>query len=530
MNRTTRRTPADTTAPAPSQEQDTRLQLLNSFMTCPHRDTNKVKEIHEVLRANDPAFYPKLASWYFNKGDIRDHKEVFTAMLLNDPFIENRETGLALFRQSPLFMKDKIKGFLKGKMVKQRVKTGETIKKGRKTIDKHKIELIHVGMNQNIPSALKTEITQYLKWLEEDNDRFDSRVMSNARALKGLYASIHRRPPERHNEVLFERKYPEDSKLGIYKKIIEAKTPEDAAKLIVENKVPYRIAVGLIKQMTPSVMVALINAMSSQELITNMASLEARGARENPDIAALIDKKLTKAAKSSKVTALKSKAAKAQVKDEALAKKLDEVADKLVKKRGIIKIPTAIFVDKSTSMQNAIEVGTRLAAMISGVTESDLYVLAFDNMAMEVRAKGKALSDWETAFARIRPHGWTSVGCALEKMLRDKIRVEQIIIITDEGENEKPLFADVFKRYEQEMGITPNVVILYIPSSESRNLSASLRRSQIAFDTYQPDGNDYYGIPGLLPLLTKNSKLDLLYEIMDTPLPVRRPFAEYAEV
>ncbi|XHX78687.1 MAG: hypothetical protein RBJ76_01785 [Stenomitos frigidus ULC029] len=39
-----------------------------------------------------------------------------------------------------------------------------------------------------------------------------------------------------------------------------------------------------------------------------------------------------------------------------------------------------MFVDKSGSMENAIEIGKRLAALISGITQVDLFVYAFDNI------------------------------------------------------------------------------------------------------------------------------------------------------
>ena len=36
-------------------------------------------------------------------------------------------------------------------------------------------------------------------------------------------------------------------------------------------------------------------------------------------------------------------------------------------------------------------------------------------------------------------------------------------------------------------------------------------------------GGDYYALPNLVPLLTRPSKLELLMEIMEYPLPQRRP-------
>jgi len=270
--------------------------------------------------------------------------------------------GLALFRQNPIFMKDRIKGFIKGKIVKLRVKTGKKIKIGKKTIDETKIEKISVGLKQNMPTSLKKEIKSFLEYLESDNDLFDSAVMKSAKSLKGLYASIHRRPPKRHNEVLFLRKYPEDSKLSVYKKISGAKNPEEAANLIVKNKIPYRVAVGLIDNMTPTILAALINSMTPQEVINNIASLKDHGTYDNEDLKKLIESKLEKAKKSSNVATLKSKTAKntGRIKDESIEKKLDEISDAQIKRKGTITVPTALLVDSHLPWKPLLKPGRRL--------------------------------------------------------------------------------------------------------------------------------------------------------------------------
>ncbi len=41
-------------------------------------------------------------------------------------------------------------------------------------------------------------------------------------------------------------------------------------------------------------------------------------------------------------------------------------------------------------------------------------------------------------------------------------------------------------------------------------------------DAFQFTG-DYYALPNLVPLLSRPSKLELLMEIMEYPLPVRKP-------
>lgn len=526
----TRSTPKEAT---PTAEQDVRIRMLNAFLSCPHRDMDSIKPVHEDLREQDPVFYAHLAAWYEQHGELRDHKEMFRAMLLTDPFMDNRETGLALFREAAPYEKYKILGTIKGRVVKLRHKTGRKVKvkKGNKTrnVDAVSIEKKRIGLQKNPPSSLKTEITQYLRWLEADDKRFDGAVMRFAKDLKGLYAWMKIKPSDRADKVLFKGEYPKDSALNVFDQIVNAKKPEDAARLIVEHKIGYTTAVGLIKKITPSILVALINNMSPQELINNIASLEERGATDNPAVKKIIEEKLEKAKTAKKVSALKSKTAKktGRIKSQETADMLDAVADEQVKKNATIQIPTLLLVDSSSSMEQAIECGKGVAALISGATVAGLYTATFSSMAREIAIpKDCTMTQAEKAFAGVKPHGYTSIGAGLELALHKKWYVEQIVIITDEEENSNPRFHDVYRKYEKVMGVSPAVVVIHITGSwgSDRTLTNSLTRAGIEFDTYMPQGTDYYAMPGLIPLLSRKSKLDLLFEIMDTELPTRKPF------
>ncbi len=512
-------------------EEDVRVKLLNSFMTCSHRDTDKITEVHKEVQEKDPLFYAHLACWYRKNGDLRDHNEVFISLLSTDLYLPNREVGLALFRELPVFMKRRVLGFIKGKKVKIREKTGKKIKVGKKSVDEVKITEKMVGLKKSLPSSFRTDVTKYLRWLESHPEKFDAVAMRNGKDLKALYASygIQVKACERAKKILFDKEYPADSKLNVFKQISEAKTPEEAAKLIVQNKIPYTVAVGLVEKVTPTVLVALINAMTPQELINNIASLQEKGAMDNPEVKKLIQAKLEKAKTSKSVSALKSKTAKAtgRVTDEAISKQLDEVADVQVKKSGVISVPTAIFVDRSGSMNIAIEVGKKCAALVSGVSVTDLHVVAFNNTPVEVVSQGRTLTDWEKAFAPIHSDGGTSIGCALDLLLRRKTLVEQIIVITDEGENAAPFFHDVYKRYTETMKVTPHVVVINVTDAgrgADHTFTDFLKNAKITFDVYKPEKSDYYGLPGLVTLLSRKSKYDLVMEIMEVPLLQRKDF------
>jgi L-2-hydroxyglutarate oxidase LhgO len=97
--------------------------------------------------------------------------------------------------------------------------------------------------------------------------------------------------------------------------------------------------------------------------------------------------------------------------------------------------------------------------------------------------------------------------------------VEQIIIVTDEGENTAPYFNMVYPRDCEELKVSPNVVIVKL-GNHSNYLERKLQQNQVSFETFTFAG-DYYSLPNLVPMLSRPSRLELLMEILETPLPVR---------
>ena len=152
--------------------------------------------------------------------------------------------------------------------------------------------------------------------------------------------------------------------------------------------------------------------------------------------------------------------------------------------------------------------------------ERELYVYAFDTMAYPIDKAGNDLSSWERALTGITAGGGTSIGVALQTMLLKKQYVEQIILVTDEGENQGPLFVPTLAKYREAVKADPNVCIVRTPGSTT-GLETQCRKAGVNVDVFQ-FGGDYYALPNLVPLLSKPSKLDLLMEILDYPLPQRK--------
>jgi hypothetical protein len=524
-------------------EVDLRLSMLNSLLTCPHRKLGLVHPLHAELMKQDPRFYVRLAAWYADHGDVRDHKEMFIVTLALSDFPGHRDVGLAMLRALPPYEVGRVIDFIHGRKedvdievdkkpddvpdaafrpkVERKPPRGK--KPGKlKASDAGTVTLTDdFGLFRNIPRSLKTEVVRYLREREADDDWFDSTAITARKTLKRLYALLHVKPGPRAQAVLFDDQPPPGSKLAGLKDLAKAETPDEQARLITAHNVPFRVAMGLVKAVTPKVLSALVGRMSPQEVINNLNVLKKHGAFSNDEVKALVESKLESAKTATRVSAFKAEKALETVPLSAEVKaKLEGIADAQVKARGRIARPTALLIDKSGSMSQAIEIGKRLGALLAAVADRELFVYAFDTIAYPVESGGTELAAWERAFTGITAGGGTSVGVAVEQLRRKKQFVEQLVIVTDEEENSDPKFVPALQKYREELKADPTVCFVKVTGATSQ-LEDECKKAGIMTDAYQFNG-DYYALPNLVPLLARPSKLELLQEILEYPLPVRR--------
>ena len=470
-------------------ERDFRADVLNTLLSNPHGDLEAVADFHEVLLELDPVFYGHLAVWYFEEGAVRDHTEVFVGHLLCSGLTAHRHAGFRLVQRLPPYQVARVLRFMKERLDK-------------------------------VPRSTRTAVERYLRRREEDRKMFDGAAVRMGEDMKYLYASLHIRPSKRAQAILFDDEPPEGSRPWVVKQLAKSDDPKEQAELIVEHDVPYTTAVGAVDRVTPTVLVALIDAMSPQEVINSIGQLDRRGAFEPPQVEALIEQKLEEAQTDERVSAYKARVAaeKTGVSGETVAR-LAEVTEQKVREHGTITRPTALLVDKSASMSEAIEVGKRLSAMISGICEDDLFVYTFDTMARRLTAEESTIAGWERAFEHVTSGGCTSVGAPLETMRQRGEAVDQVILVTDEAENTDPRFARALRRYNRQVATVEQVVIVRV-DSYVRTVTESLSDEAMIVEGWDFEG-DYYALPNLVPMLTRPTRLELLGEVMATELPTR---------
>lgn len=507
-----------------TDERDVRLAILNSFLTTPHRRLEALAPVHLDALERDPLFYGRLAPWYFEHGEVRDHKALFAAHLLTAEFPEFREAGWVLLQELAPF------------------EVARVVDHAKRTLGKS-------------PRVLKSAVTHYLRARERNPAQFDGAALRARKHLKHLYATLRIKPSPRAQAILFADRPPEGSQPAALKRLAKAETAEEQATIILDARLPYTTAVGAVRAITPALLVALVERMTPQEVINNLGMLKRRGAMAEPDVRALIDGKLEAAGTDRRVSTMKAKRAiEATDLDVRARVALTEMMDRRVAAKVQIRRPTALFVDKSGSMSEAIEVAKQLAALASAAVAVPLRVYAFDTVAFEIRPGEPAggglvrravfaltgatpadapprgewrrptLSEWEEAFRFIRANGGTSIGAALAMMRSQRVYAEQIVLVTDEGENTPPYFRDAYEQYARELGVRPNVVIILVGGAY-RQFGDALERAGVELMRWTFDG-DYYSLPNVLPLLAMPSRAELVEQIMAREMPRRTPREE----
>src|ERR1700761_7824372 len=107
---------------AHQNEQDIRLQILNTLLTCPHRDLAQIAGVHAEMLDRDPRFYVRLAAWYNQTGAVRDHKELFAATLIRSDCEGHRDAGLAMLRELPPYQVARVVDWIHGRVTRRRVR------------------------------------------------------------------------------------------------------------------------------------------------------------------------------------------------------------------------------------------------------------------------------------------------------------------------------------------------------------------------------------------------------------------------
>ncbi len=482
-----------------------RSLALRALMKVSHREyAPGVGELREAIE-RDPDLISRFCVFLAIGGTaIRDQVDVALITLLQSPasFAEFRQAGKLL---------------LLGNDVYNAAEPYEDLQ----SLQPFRIFRIAQFIDQSdraVPRALKTLMRDYLGMIEQNTNRFDSIALLNRSNLRWAYKRFHMRPNERAQAILFDDNPPSDSKFAAIKQIVAESDVAKKALLIVEHKIPYRIASTLIPKFNAEAGIALINAMSPTEALNSRKWVEGSGLL---NITEVKDLYVAKVARATASVASADHRASAQGKDEDVEAAVQTAKQVSVEQSQRIKSNLLILVDISGSMNVAIDTAVKFGARIAPLCDNDLMVIAHNTegrvINVPVDERGK-LAAWEQTFKGIRASGGTNHQRGLIRALEAGFMPQSIVLITDGGENGGDFTLNL-TNFAANASVEPHIVMIHL-DGETNRLGARLENSSLRYDELHFDG-DYYLFDQVGALLGGPAAKSLVQRVLDTELPRR---------
>jgi hypothetical protein len=472
----------------------TKNKILSELSRSPHGKLQEYVPIGRLATKNEPEFMAHLISWDRFKGQIRDAKVALPVVSLSVPgfhqeFVENSLAHITLLNPREL-----IRVFRFSK----EIKISGRMKEVRRLIE------------------------YYLRDKESNVAKWDRLAVQHRGSLKELYGLVHAKPGERAQNVLFRGNYPHDSIFDLISRLKDM-SPAEAAGTIMTNRIPFLIASGAlgVRVKEPDVILALINAMSATELVTNTKFLENAGMKANPVLRGAYEKALEKAS-SSKKNVLKTTKAAERMTDDSLKAKLQGLQDRQIENISIDG-NWLVLGDKSSSMQHTIEWTRMVAATLAKMVKGKVWLVFFNESPQTIDVTGCSLEVIQKATRYINASGGTSIGCGLQRMLEANEEVDGIAVVSDAAENTTPFFPQVYKKYCEKYSKEIPVYLyrtedMYPGHYATRDLAKYMKHE--GFDLQEFDltkGIDHYSLPNLVQTMRMN-RYSLVDEVMATPL------------
>ncbi len=482
-----------------------RTLALRHLMKVSHREyAPGVAELHKGMEA-DPDLIARFCVFVATGGTaIRDQIDIAIITLLQAPseFPEYRVAGKILLLGSDIYKTDPPYQDLGGLPPFRILRIAQHIDQSGK----------------RVPRLLKSTLRDYIRAIESNDNRFDSIALLNRTALRWVYTQFHFKPGDRARAILFDKNPPEDSSFAAIKQIVAESDVAEKAKLIVDAKLPYRIASTLIPKMDASAGIALVNAMSPTEALNSRKWVEGSGLLHIEEVKDLYLKKVKRATKSI-ASADHRKSAKGT--DEDVQTAVEEAKQAATELQLRIESNLLILVDISGSMDSAIETAKRFGARIAPLVDGDLMVVAHNTEGRIITVptgERDKLATWEEAFKGIRAGGGTTHQHGLTKALEAGFIPESIVLITDGGENHLDFTRNI-SMYAANTNTEPHIVMIHL-DGDPNNLGEKLEASALRYDQFDFDG-DYYLLDQVGALLGGPPAKSLVQRVLDTELPKR---------
>lgn len=304
--------------------------------------------------------------------------------------------------------------------------------------------------------AVKRQVSRFLGgvseyWAVKYNGR------GRGYSLGDAIATAHPKPADLKQQALFRYLRGLEANLSLLpqvealEQLKQATDEREQMMWIDRGRLPYETVTGAIKP-TRAVWEVLLYQMPAFALLRHLNTLQRAGVLEEERNVQYIAARLTdrEALRKARILPFRLATAFREVRHPVLRDALREAVELTFSNLPEMEGRTAIFLDISGSMQgNYLEIGAVFAlALYKKIAGSSLFWL-FDTEVLDARPSRQ--DSILTQAAAIRARGGTDTGAPVRRLLRDKVKVDQIIMITDEQQNSGSPFYVEMQRYRAAM-------------------------------------------------------------------------------
>ncbi len=494
-----------------SEQDRTRMSLWNSIVSVPHRDYSKLVPVFSLAMKTDPDFASRAMVELRFRSKIRDVVDAgIITLLQSDPqFPEFREAGRCLLLGA-------------GDIYN----VGPDEYSSLQGLEPYRILRIdhHIRRSDHkSPRLMKSIAHDWFASLQKNHRRFDGVVMrpNGKRGLKAMRRSYHVAIQSYAQRILIDNDPPEGSMSWAARQVRLTTDVVEKARLVMKYHLPYVVASSLMPK-TVEAGIALVDIMTPTQALNSRSWVEELGILEIPEVKAVY---LAKVGQATASVASAEFRKSAQGTDTEVQAAISQAKERAVQTSDRIDRDTLLLVDKSGSMESAITFAQHTASRIAPLCDGAFAVVAFDTNGRVITSRDNSLAGWQVAFRMIRANGGTSAGAGLSTALSAGFMPEQVVVITDEDENQRPFYADVLQQYVEQTGLMVNTYVISLPMNyfivRHNGLSRSLVAAHLPCERFEIDSSDYYVLDQISQMLTGKKGTTLVDLILQRQLPYR---------
>lgn len=304
--------------------------------------------------------------------------------------------------------------------------------------------------------AVKRQVNRFLAgvsqyWAIKYNGR------GRGYSLGDAIATCHPKPEDLKQQALFRYLRGLETNLALLPQVEAmerlklASTEEEQIAWIERGKLPYEAVTGTVKP-TLAVWEAILYQLPTFALLRHLNALQRAGVLENKRNLDYIVSRLCdeQALKKAKILPFRLASAFRQVEHPELRDALREAAELTFHNLPDLGERNAIFLDISGSMSGQyLEIGSVFALALYKKTQGNSLFWLFDTEVEDAKPSRK--DSILTQAARIHTRGGTDTGAPVRKLITERKKVDQIIMITDEQQNSGSPFYVELRRYRSKV-------------------------------------------------------------------------------